>query len=83
MKRYFKPLSFVFVLTLLSSSLYAQQTTTVVRVIDGDTLKVRYWGKEESIRLIGIDTPESRVNKKAKKEGKGLNRKSVKNKYII
>jgi endonuclease YncB( thermonuclease family) len=57
MKRYFKPLSFVFVLTLLSSSLHAQQTTTVVRIVDGDTLKVRYWGKEESIRLIGIDTP--------------------------
>ena len=30
----------------------AQQTTTVVRVVDGDTLKVRYWGKEESIKLI-------------------------------
>ncbi len=25
---------------------HAQQTTTVVRVVDGDTLKVRYWGKE-------------------------------------
>ncbi len=70
MKRYFKPLSFVFVLTLLSSSLHAQQTTTVVRVVDGDTLKIRYWGKEESIRLIGIDTPESRVNKKTKKDAK-------------
>ncbi|MEE8190153.1 MAG: hypothetical protein V3T79_00995 [Candidatus Scalindua sediminis] len=61
MKRYFKPLSFVFILTLLSSSLHAQQTTTVVRVVDGDTLKVRYWGKEESIRLIGIDTPENAI----------------------
>ncbi len=70
MKRYFKPLSFVFVLTLLSSSLHAQQTTTVIRVVDGDTLKVRYWGKEESIRLNGIDTPESRVNKKAKRDAK-------------
>ncbi len=63
-------LSFVFILAFLSSSLYAQQTTTVVRVVDGDTLKVRYWGKEESIRLIGIDTPESRVNKKAKRDAK-------------
>ncbi len=70
MKRYFQPLSFVFVLTLLSSSLHAQQTTTVVRIVDGDTLKVRYWGKEESVRLIGIDTPESRVNKKAKRDAK-------------
>ncbi len=57
-------------LAFLSSSLHAQQTTTVVRIVDGDTLKVRYWGKEESIRLIGIDTPESRVNKKTKRDAK-------------
>ena len=63
-------LSFIFILTLLSSSLHAQQITTVTRVVDGDTLKIRYWGKEESIRLIGIDTPESRVNKKAKRDAK-------------
>ncbi len=60
-------------ITLFISSLtnaHAQQTTTVTRVVDGDTLRVRYWGKEESIRLIGIDTPESRVNKKAKRDAK-------------
>ncbi len=55
---------------ILSTNTYAQQTTTVIRVVDGDTLKIRYWGKEESIRLIGIDTPESRVNKKAKRDAK-------------
>jgi endonuclease YncB( thermonuclease family) len=55
MKQSLKTLSFVFILALLSSPLHAQQTTTAVRVVDGDTLKVRYWGKEESIRLIGID----------------------------
>ncbi len=70
MKTFFKPLSFIFILAFLSSSLHAQQTTTVVRIVDGDTLKVRYWGKDESIRLIGIDTPESRVNKKAKRDAK-------------
>lgn len=31
----------------------------VVRVVDGDTIKVVFEGKEESVRLIGIDTPES------------------------
>lgn len=31
----------------------------VVRVIDGDTIVVRIQGREESIRLLGIDTPES------------------------
>jgi micrococcal nuclease len=32
---------------------------TVVRVVDGDTLVVRVGGAEESVRLIGIDTPET------------------------
>jgi len=61
-------ISFVFILTLLASPLHAQQTTTVTRIVDGDTLKVFYLGNEENIRLIGIDTPESRVNKKTKKD---------------
>lgn len=34
-------------------------TYKVTRVIDGDTIKVNFNGKEESVRLIGIDTPES------------------------
>lgn len=49
---------------------YAQQSTTVVKIVDGDTLKASYNGQEESIRLIGIDTPESRVNKKTKRDAK-------------
>lgn len=32
---------------------------TVIRVVDGDTIKVMFEGEEESVRLIGIDTPES------------------------
>ncbi len=47
MKQSLRTLSFIFILTFLSSSLQAQQTTTVVRVVDGDTLKVRYWEKEQ------------------------------------
>lgn len=31
----------------------------VIRVVDGDTVVARVDGKEQSIRLIGIDTPES------------------------
>ena len=44
-----------------SSNTSSQVTTTytVIRVIDGDTLKINYNGKEESVRLIGVDTPES------------------------
>ena len=31
----------------------------VSRVVDGDTLRVRIGGRRETVRLIGIDTPES------------------------
>jgi micrococcal nuclease len=40
----------------------------VINVVDGDTLKVNYKGKEESVRLIGIDAPESRPNERAKND---------------
>lgn len=33
--------------------------TWVTRVVDGDTVKVSFSGREETVRLIGIDTPES------------------------
>ena len=66
-------ISFAFILTLLASPLHAQQTTTVTRIVDGDTIKVFYLGNEESIRFIGIDTPESRVNKKTEKDAERNN----------
>jgi micrococcal nuclease len=31
----------------------------VVRVVDGDTLRVRLGGTEERVRYIGVDTPET------------------------
>jgi micrococcal nuclease len=34
-------------------------TATITRVVDGDTVRVRVRGREERVRLIGIDTPES------------------------
>jgi len=34
-------------------------TATVARVVDGDTIRVRIEGREERVRLVGIDTPES------------------------
>jgi micrococcal nuclease len=33
-------------------------TVPVLRVIDGDTIHVRYRGLDERVRFIGIDTPE-------------------------
>ena len=70
-------ISFVFILTLLASSLHAQEAVTVTRIVDGDTIKVFYLGNEENIRLIGIDTPESRVNKKTRKDAE-RNKQDVK-----
>jgi micrococcal nuclease len=32
----------------------------VVRVVDGDTVRVRLGGRSEPVRYIGIDTPESK-----------------------
>jgi micrococcal nuclease len=32
---------------------------TVTRVVDGDTLKVDVDGQEQTVRLIGVDTPET------------------------
>ena len=31
----------------------------VLSVVDGDTIKVEYKGRSESVRLIGVDTPET------------------------
>jgi micrococcal nuclease len=47
-----------------SPAVTTQSTTvapnaTVVRVVDGDTIHARIDGHEETIRLIGIDTPET------------------------
>ena len=33
---------------------------TVVRVVDGDTVEVRVGGTAERVRLIGVDTPETK-----------------------
>ncbi len=34
----------------------------VVKIIDGDTLTIKYNGKNESLRLFGIDAPERGEN---------------------
>ena len=58
----------LFLLSGLAVAAYATAPAKVVRVVDGDTLKVELNGRTENVRLIGIDTPESKVNKKAKKD---------------
>jgi micrococcal nuclease len=38
----------------------AGETVTLVRVVDGDTIRVIYNGAEVAMRYLGIDTPESK-----------------------
>ncbi len=47
--------------TYIESSLEAVQKNTyrVLSVIDGDTVKLEINGKSETVRLIGLDTPET------------------------
>ena len=36
-----------------------ERAYSVLKVVDGDTIKIDYKGKAESVRLIGVDTPET------------------------
>ncbi len=45
--------------SVLVNSDYPYGKYKVTRVVDGDTIIVDFNGKEERVRLIGIDTPES------------------------
>lgn len=53
---------------LAGQSIGEQKADILLKVVDGDTLKIEHQGRIESIRLIGIDTPETRINKKAQKD---------------
>jgi micrococcal nuclease len=37
----------------------SSQAATIARVTDGDTIHVRVGGEDKTVRLIGIDTPET------------------------
>lgn len=63
-------LSSIFLLFFLTTSLVAEETVKVLYWIDGDTVKVLYNGEKVSLRLIGVDTPESRRNKRLYKQQK-------------
>ncbi len=43
---------------------YAQDFYLCTRVVDGDTIIVKIEGKKERVRLIGVDTPETKHPKK-------------------
>lgn len=43
----------------VDNQIQSDQSYEVLKVIDGDTIKVDYNGVRENIRMIGIDTPET------------------------
>lgn len=46
---------------------------TVTRVVDGDTMEVRFAdGEEDTVRLIGVDTPETRLGDVSPDEYEGI-----------
>jgi len=61
-------ITIIFIILSVPLLVNASDQAIIRNVVDGDTLKVFYEGQKESIRLIGIDTPESRKNKKAHKD---------------
>ena len=50
---------------IFSLSGYARECYKLLYVVDGDTIAIVYHGHKEKIRLLGIDTPESRENRRA------------------
>ncbi|HPQ71801.1 MAG TPA: thermonuclease family protein, partial [bacterium] len=49
----------VFAAMCLAAELPAPISAKVIRVVDGDTLKISIDGREDTVRLIGVDTPET------------------------
>ena len=64
----------------------AQEVFRCSRVVDGDTLIVEIAGKSERVRLIGVDTPETKHPKKPVeyfgKEASAFTRKMVEGKMV-
>ncbi len=59
----------------------------VIKVVDGDTYKINYEGKEQKVRLIGVDTPESvhpdkEKNTKYGKQASNYVKQLIENQYI-
>lgn len=61
MKAHFaRTVGMVLLASLALTSCGGGDTATVKRVIDGDTIEVEYQGKEATVRLLNIDTPETK-----------------------
>jgi len=59
MKKFSKVNLFLIFLLLVFSNLSLASQHRVIRVVDGDTIVVDYEGKDEKVRLLCVNTPES------------------------
>lgn len=81
------------VVNKVSTVAYAEQVYKVVEVVDGDTIKIDKDGVETTVRLLQVDTPESKHPNKNKNVPMGktateftkklLNNKSVRLEYDV
>lgn len=54
----------------LSFAVCAEEMGAVLKIADGDTIIIDYNSRRETIELIGIDAPESTMNRKAVTEAR-------------
>src|SRR3990167_1351917 len=70
MKKFIWPiLAFSLLFLSFSPQIFATYSSDAItakctRVIDGDTIEVEYYGKKDKVRLIGVDTPETKDPRK-------------------
>ncbi|MHC4292345.1 MAG: thermonuclease family protein [Planctomycetota bacterium] len=76
--RYSRVIAIVVLLLTISSSALAGQFK-VTRVTDGDTVKITGNGEKITVRLVGIDAPET--SKKKNQPGQPFSKKS--SKYLV
>lgn len=73
------------VLTALSMGCVQEETgetvsAEVIRIVDGDTIEVKIDGEEETVRILGIDTPEVHTDVEPE-EWEGISNESWLRKY--
>jgi endonuclease YncB( thermonuclease family) len=64
------------IVIILSAAAVQAETYRVIRVYDGDTITVMMAGQKQSIRLVGIDTPEK--SRKKNEPGQPYSQKATK-----
>ena len=59
MNRFLKVIYFLVLFFVVIPAIALAGQYKVIRVVDGDTIVIRYNGKYEKVRLLCVNTPES------------------------